>query len=288
MKSIRLLLFVTLFGVFAFCLALALDATAPNAKAAKRSDNFFALMFGDGRKLLANQFFTMADVYYHSGYYPSVFDRKSEDHQELLAGEQNCPHGCKDHKEHAAHEQEEDFLGEPQDWIEAFGRNFKITEHTHLEQGREREILPWLRLAASLDPHKIETYTVGAFFLREHLNRADQAELFLREGLRENPESAELYYELGRLYRESLHDLDRARNVWELGAKKFTLRTSEEQQETKLVFQGTVVNLANLEREAGNYRAAIGWFRLAQRVSLTPDALQVQIDELLKKLPATP
>jgi hypothetical protein len=102
-----------------------------------------------------------------------------------------------------------------------FGRHFRITEHTHLEHGNEREILPWLRLAADMDPQKIETYTVGAFFLREHLNQPREAEAFLREGLRNNPDSCEILFELGRLYNENYHDPDRARNVWQLAVKKF-------------------------------------------------------------------
>ena len=30
---------------------------------------------GDSQQLFANHFFTKADVYFHSGYYPSVFDQ---------------------------------------------------------------------------------------------------------------------------------------------------------------------------------------------------------------------
>ena len=29
---------------------------------------------GDSRRLFANQFFVEADVYFHSGYYPTIFD----------------------------------------------------------------------------------------------------------------------------------------------------------------------------------------------------------------------
>ena len=59
------------------------------------------------------------------------------------------------------------FLGPPRDWIERFGRHFIITEHTHLQGAKEREILPWLRISAELDPQKIETYTVAAYWLRD-------------------------------------------------------------------------------------------------------------------------
>ena len=58
-----------------------------------------------------------------------------------------------------------------------------ITEHTHLEGGNEREILPWLRLSAELDPQRVETYTVAAYWLRA-VGKMVEAEHFLREGLR--------------------------------------------------------------------------------------------------------
>jgi tetratricopeptide (TPR) repeat protein len=269
----------------AFTLATNLMPTAGNWSQRAKSDNLFGMVFGDGRKLFANHFFTMADVYFHSGYYPSVFDQKSGEEKEIIS----ASHGRKETEED---EKNEDFLGRPKDWIDAFGRNFRITRHTHLENHNEREILPWLRLAADLDPNKIETYTVGAFFLREHLGRADQAEAFLREGLRNNPDSAEILFELGRVYHESNHNLDRARNVWQLGVKKFLLRAPDQQKEDKLLFEELVANLGRLEDEAGNYPAAINWLRAAQKVSPAPDALQRQIDDIQKKagaqVPATP
>jgi len=263
----------------AFTLAVGLAPEAAGWSQRDKSANILGLMFGDSRKLFANQFFTLADVYFHSGYYPSVFDKNSEEEKEIISH----AHGKKESEED---EKNEDFLGRPLDWIDAFGRNFKITKHTHLEHGNEREILPWLRLAADLDPQKIETYTVGAFFLREHLNHPDQAEAFLREGLRNNPDSCEILFELGRLYHESTHDYNRARNVWELGVKKYLALPNQRQKDDKLVFEEIAVNLANLEDEVGNYSQAINWFKAAQKVSPSPATLQVHIDQIQKKLAA--
>lgn len=260
----------------AFTLATGLAGLADNWSGRAKSDNLFGMLFGDGRKLFANQFFTMADVYFHSGYYPSVFDKNAEEQKEIIA----ASHGKKESEEE---EKNEDFLGRPKNWIDAFGRNFKITRHTHLENHAEREILPWLRLAADLDPQKIETYTVGAFFLREHLDRPDQAEKFLREGLRNNPDSPEILLELGRVYHESYHDTTRARNVWEMGVKKYRQQTPEQRKENKIVGDGLMVNLARLEDEAGNYGVAIQWLQAAQQISPDPAALQRQIDDLRKK-----
>jgi tetratricopeptide (TPR) repeat protein len=280
---------IALAALLALGFALAVDLAPRAAEWSRRdkSGSVFAMMFGDGRKLLANQFFTMADIYFHSGYYPSVFDKNSEEEKEIIS----ASHGKKETEEE---EKNEDFLGKPMDWIEAFGRNFKITKHTHLENGNEREILPWLRLAAELDPQKVDTYTVGAFFLREHLNRPDQAEVFLREGLRNNPGNCEILFELGRIYHESAHDPDRARNVWELALRDWLKLTVEMQKENKLtagqerdnnlIFEKITVNLARLEDETGHYPEAINWFEAAQKVSPARDALQQQIDAIKKKI----
>ena len=278
MKAAASLIFALL-ALVAFSLATQLDLAATSWSRVDQSSNFLGLMFGDGRKLLGSQFFTMADVYFHSGYYPSVFDQKAEGQKEIIA----ASHGKKEDEED---EKNEDFLGKPKDWVDAFGRNFKITQHTHLDEGREREILPWLRLAAELDPNKIETYTVGAFFLREHLHRTDQAEAFLREGLRQNPGSCELLFELGRLYRTSNLDFNHARNVWYLGVNRYMALTPAEQKENRLIFEEITVNLAYLEEQTGRYEEAINWFRAAQQVAVNPTALQEQIDAIQKKIPA--
>src|SRR5579871_1955905 len=131
-------------AVIAFTLATKLDGQLSSLSMSGKSDNLFGTLLGDGRKLFANQFFTMADVYFHSGYYPSIYDENGEEEKDIVT----ASHGEKETEEQ---EKSEDFLGKPKDWIDAFGRNFRVVHHTHLENGNEREILPWLRLAADLD-----------------------------------------------------------------------------------------------------------------------------------------
>jgi len=263
-----------------FTLATGIEPRASTWSNRAKSNNVFSMLFGDGRRLFANQFFTMADVYFHSGYYPSVFDLREEGQKEIVAES----HG---HTDSPEDEIKEDFLGKPKDWIDRFGRHFRITKHTHLERGNEREILPWLRLAADMDPQKIETYTVGSFFMRQHLNRPREAEAFLREGLRNNPDSYEILFELGRLYDENDHDTGRARDVWQLALYKWS-KDPEAVKDNKLAFEEITVHLARLEREAGNWQRAINWFQAAQKVSPDPNALQQRIDEIKKKMAAQP
>ena len=47
-----------------------------------------------------------------------------------------------------------------------------------------------------------ETYTVTAYWLRERMGKVDEAEQFLREGLRENPDSYEFMLSWAGLCRE--------------------------------------------------------------------------------------
>jgi tetratricopeptide (TPR) repeat protein len=264
-----------------FTLATGIEPRAGSWSNHAKSNNVFSLLFGDGRRMFANQFFTMADVYFHSGYYPSIFDAPKEGPKEIIAES----HG---HTDSPDDELKEDFLGKPKDWIDRFGRRFRIAEHTHLEHSQEREILPWLRLAADMDPQMIETYTVGAYFMCQHLNRPEDAEAFLREGLRNNPGNYEILFGLGRLYYQNYHDTDRARNVWLLALNCWMKQDSDQQKENRLGFEEITVNLASLERDAGNAEQAINWFQAAKTVSPAPFSLQKQIDEIKMKMTAAP
>jgi tetratricopeptide (TPR) repeat protein len=275
--------YLLLLLLLAACLSLAtiLQPRTPRWSKRAQSDNILTVLFGDGRRLFANHFFVQADVSYHSGYYPSIFDqaRAPKDTRHLTAKE----------GEPAAeeHERQMSFLGPPRDWIERFGRHFIITEHTHLQGNNEREILPWLKISAELDPQKVETYTVSAFWLRD-LGKVKEAEDFLREGLRNNPDSYEILFELGRLYYENYHDAARARNVWELGLHKWSEQEAAGKKPDLLQLDQLAVGLARLEEKEGNLARAIQLLGLAQKGSPHPEVLQSQIDDLKQKLGTRP
>jgi len=269
-----------------FSLATILQPRASGWSKRAQSDNVLKILFGDGRRLFANHFFVQADVSFHSGYYPSIFDqaRAPKDTRHLTAKE----------GEPAAeeHERQMNFLGPPRDWIERFGRHFIITDHTHLAGNNEREILPWLKLSAELDPQKIETYTVAAYWLRD-LGKVKEAEAFLREGLLNNPDSPEILFELGRLYYENYHDPARARNVWDLGLRRWSEQEAAGKNPDLFPLEQIAVNLSRLEEQEGNFARAIQLLEIAKRASPNPEALQKQIDELKQKLdtralPASP
>ena len=281
MRGLHLVLVLVLLFASAFSLATFVQPRAQTWDKRGKSANVLNLVLGDSRRMFANHFFVKADVSFHSGFYPSIFDQaKPANDSRHLTSEEGSP-------EAEEHERNMNFLGAPRDWIEGFGRHFFVTKHTHLENGNEREILPWLKLSAELDPQRVDTYVVASYWLRNHLGKVSEAEQFLRDGLRNNPNSYELLYEMGCLYNENYHDLNRARREWELA-----LRRWQEQEPSKKVpdligFEKINIHLARLEEESGNFDGAIEYLESTMKSSPNAWALRKQIEELKAKRDAT-
>ena len=288
--------FLLLLALLVFCFGVAADLqpqfqSLENSR--HQSNDFFNLLLGDSSRMFANSFFVKADEYYHSGYYPTIFDNNSAFQTPHMAEDTGTVVSHNGHDE----EMEAGFMGAPRDWIDAFGRHFIPNRHTHLDEGgptddlstsdNVREILPWLKLSARLDPDNVTTYTVTAYWLRIRMHKDKEAEQVLREGLRNNPQSYEILFELGRLYNESYHETDRARNVWELAVRYWLKLSPVDQKENKLLFEEITTNLGQIENKAGNYPQALNWLQAAQKVSLTPGELQKQIDEIKTKMAAS-
>lgn len=244
---------------------------------ARDKGSVFTLLLGESRRAFSDQVFLKADAYFHQGYYPSVFDIALPDGKTHMAKETE-DHNRHDHSHTPA-------KPEYRDWLERFGSHFYPAQHRHLEKlGDAREILPWLRLSAELDPHRVDTYTVAAYWLRERLNKVNDAEAFLREGLRANPGSYEILFELGRLYAENNRDVPRARSVLELGIERWLQQEASKPQPDKLSYAQILAQLATLEERNGNLDKALSHFIRLQRVSPAPDTVQQRIDELRSKL----
>jgi len=272
------------------------------------SANILEVALGDSRRLFATHFFVKGDVYFHNGYYPTIYDGKNGYAKAHIAEDV--------HKEGNEDDPNENFLGKPKDWIDRFSRHFFPARHTHLGDsgcghsccqrakegkghaetcehkdhdhdaagGEEREILPWLRLSAELDPQRVETYVVTSYWLRRALNKVDEAERFLREGLQNNPGNPEIRLELGRIYHESRHNADRARNVWELGAKNGREREATKPNRNDLIYGQLLSNLAALEYAQGNFANSVQWYRELLLVSPNKDSIRKWIEECESKL----
>ena len=280
MRNARLL---AIFGfVVCFTIAAYLDPWFNKFKSA-RETNILTLLIGDSRRLFANHIYAKADAYFHSGYYPSIFDRATPggDHMREGVSEGIADHGG--HDDHAEKEegQEEDHLGKPRDWIDAFGRNFYPSRHTHMEKETdEKEILPWLKFSAELDPHKVDAYVIASFTLRKKLGKGKEAEQFLRQGLRDNPDSYEILLELGRVREEEYHDARTARNLWELGIEKWQKQSAAGKKPDELTYAQLLGFLADLEEHEGNLQAAIDHFEQLKAISPNKKFIDERISSL--------
>jgi tetratricopeptide (TPR) repeat protein len=283
-----LLLLVTAFSVAAW--------VEPRYQARQRSEShdMVSFLLGDSRRLFANHFFVKADVYFHSGFYPTIFDNQESFKTPHMAEDAGALKGHNEGDETA-------FMGPPRDFIEAFGRHFIPSEHTHLDEGgaqgtngvdldlgekggEVREILPWLKISAELDPNRIETYTVTAYWLRRRMGKVDEAEGFLREGLRANPYNPALLYELGRIYHEDRKNDAHARNLWELAVRKLDeQKAAKSEQDNFILFQLTL-SLARLDEDHGNLASGIQWLERAKTVAPIPADIEKSIEEDREKL----
>ena len=282
-----------------FCLATALEPSLLSASRNGGTEGLIAAVLGDGRKLFAQHFYIKADAYFHSGYYPSIFEQARTARQAEAINKdvpKDTSHESKPHAEHDGHhegeaeddhEDELQFLAKPANVIERFGRYFFPSHHSHMESKAEQEeILPWLRLAAEMDPGKAEVYAVSAYWLRTRMGRVDEAEAFLREGWRNNPDSPQILYELGRLYQDGRRDAFRARNVWTLGVERWQRAEASKPQPDLLTLQQLFTGLIRLDEQELRWADAARKLESLKSISPNPEKIEALRKEYLERAAA--
>jgi tetratricopeptide (TPR) repeat protein len=142
-----------------------------------------------------------------------------------------------------------------------------------------REILPWLRISAELDPNREETYITGAYWLRKRMNRVREAEEFLRDGMRANPRSYALTFELARIYDEHHNDPVRARNLFGLSLRYWDQSQLLAPEPDLFVRAQILGQYARLEQREGDAERAVTLLQELRKISPHP----ASIDELIRK-----
>ncbi len=244
----------------------------------------FAVLMGDSRRMFATHFFEKADATFHGGLAPSIFDAPMKEGTSHMTEEIHTDPTQTNKTDH--HEEElPSFFQPPKDWIEAFGRNFFPVTHIHIsDTGQEREILPWIKLASELDPQRIAPYITAAYWLRTRMGKPAEAEAFLREGLRNNPDSYEILLELGRIYRDNKKELPVAENLLELSLKKWHKQEAAGMNPSEPVYRDTLGELVRLEEQQGNFKQMIIYLEEMKKISPNPDVVEKQIQDVKKKM----
>ena len=262
-----------------FTLATALDPYFEEFRGTTlSSSSVLVSLLGDSRRMFANHFFSKADAYFHSGFYPGIFDQPEAAGHEHIAEEAHGEAG-------GHHEENETFLGAPRDFFDRFGRNFYPTIHTHLHGGNEREMLPWLKLSADLDPQNVETFITGGYWL-DRLKKPKEAEEFLREGLWANPDSYEILLELGRIYANDKQDPSTARNLFHLALKKWQLHDARGDKPDPEACDQIYGELVRLDKHDGDRRQLLSDLEALEKVSPDKEAVARSIAEVKAQLAA--
>jgi hypothetical protein len=267
--------------VCCFTLATILDAPFSRLRASTdSSEGVLTALMGDSRRMFANHFFAMADAYFHSGFYPTIFDTARAEEHSHLSEEAHEEEGANGHDEH----HEETFLRTPNDWIERFGRHFYPTVHTHLHNGNEREILPWLKLSAEMDPKRIDTYVTAAYWLRTSLHKPEEAEQFLREGLRANPDSYEIMLELGRVYFYNKKDARVGRNIFVLAQDQWLKQDAAGEKPDPGVYEEILGELLRVDRKQEDLKGEVTDLEELIKYSHSKETLEAYLKELKAKM----
>ncbi|HEU5396053.1 MAG TPA: hypothetical protein VFV81_02730, partial [Verrucomicrobiae bacterium] len=119
-----LILLLLLLLIACFSIACSLEPRFQAMPLSRSDGDIFKITLGEGRALFANEFYVKADEYYHSGYYPSIFDNRTAFETPHMAADT----GAVNSKNKG---DEQGFRGAPLDWIDAFGRHFYPNRHTH-------------------------------------------------------------------------------------------------------------------------------------------------------------
>jgi tetratricopeptide (TPR) repeat protein len=279
----RYVLVILLSLTLAFCLATIIGPRqdARLIASGEYDDNPATTWLGSSSQMFANSFFVKADAYFHSGYYPTIFDNNAPFKTPHI-GEDSETMESKNTGDEAA------IFNQPNNWVERFELNFFPSYHTHLDQGgvdgngasEVKEIMPWLKLSEELDEHRIQTYLVTAYWLRKRMHKINEAEQFVRDGLRANPGNAALLYELGQIYDEDRHNAAQARNIYLQSLDSWGRENSGKEDQDRFLLGHILGSLAILEEHAGNKEKALDYLKLLKRASPNPEAIQKQIDKL--------
>ena len=119
-------------------------------------------------------------------------DQPHADHRDTLA------HEDVEHMHTVIPKANDDFRS----FIGVLERKVKPWREEHIEEhGKGIELIPWYRVATLADPHNVRCYIIGAWWLAsaDGKGRIKEAENFIREGIKNNPNDFQLRIMLGEL-----------------------------------------------------------------------------------------
>jgi len=169
-------------------------------------------MFGGLRALVGDWAFIKGEEYYHRGL-PFMKAMAYHHGESVLAGRM-------EHLgEESGHDHQHEDRESKKDLFSKIYASVKVTGDSHLTPSEEKEVLPWFYVEVRFNPHDIRGYSIGGYWLQE-FGRPEEALKFLKEGERNNPNSASIqmslawYYYTTRDFNSAIEYLEKARKLW--------------------------------------------------------------------------
>lgn len=185
-------------------LALAVGL-GPEASLPQRGgQDLLSLLFGDARTVIGSALYHKADSYFHGGVdmdggHECVLhgehrhnETAAHDHDHAHCDHEHghCDHDHHDH-EHPTEVAKKGFP-DPWLWINSHVRAPQVERH--LEGKKIGELVPILWASVKVDPKNVEAWTTAWYVASGMMQDEALGNRILAEGLKENPDSAELHF----------------------------------------------------------------------------------------------
>ena len=246
-----------------------------------------ALLFGEARKVVSNSMFDRAELYFHGGVQEAADECAATGHSHAespggaLAAAASLPDDQAKHAEHAEHDGQAASAGREWDWWSAINRRVHPAAHQHLPATGEKEVVPWLWASAKVDPHNVQAYSVGAYWLGRRLGNWDEAVRFIEEGIRHNPESFDLEFCRGELLVARYPRApEKSLRAFEAALQKLKPEQFADVADLEMFRRRLLQYLGDLNLRAGDLAAARKWYQELLRIYPQHGGVQKKLQEI--------
>lgn len=130
----------------------------------------------------------------------------------------------------------------------------------------------------------MDAYLTASYWLRTSLKQPKEAEQFLRDGQRANPDSYAIELELGRIYLYNYTNASVARNILLQGKQKWRRQDAAGSKPDPHAYEEILGEIVRADRAQGNLKQQLADLEELATVAHGKDVLQKQIEELKAKL----
>lgn len=229
------------------------------------SDSVLTLVLGDARLQASQLLFDKVEEYFHGGVRHVA-----------------CEHGLGNGDHSAGHHDENEnapirTAQDPWSWLNG---QVHAQEHRELKRDSAVEMLPWVWASCRTSPKNVQAFLSGSYILSSMMGRPEEAVRLLEEGIRNNPQCAELESTLGEVFLNRLHDPVRAEPCFLAALQKNAPAEGKAGEDDRALRMQILFYLGYLAKNKGEAERLRAYVREAERV----DASHVSTKNLREML----